>query len=50
MATPHGYTNEATILGRKEHQMSIALTCRRQTHHNNVGVLSDADQWMAHGR
>lgn len=30
--------------------MNTTFTCRRQTQHSNVGVLSDADLWSSHGR
>lgn len=30
--------------------MSTTPIRRRSTHHNNIGVLSDADQWQSHGR
>lgn len=30
--------------------MNSTFVRRRHTHHNNVGVLSDADQWQSHGR
>lgn len=30
--------------------MDITFASRRQTHHNNIGVLSDADLWQGHAR